>query len=58
VDVVAALGNPSIVALKGATQTIPIVMVVAGDPVGAGLVRSFNRRGGTPLVHSDCGPIS
>jgi len=46
VDVLAAAGNPSIVALKGATQTIPIVMVVAGDPVGAGLVRSLGRPGG------------
>jgi putative ABC transport system substrate-binding protein len=46
VDVVAAAGNPSIVALKGATQTIPIVMVVTGDPVGAGLVRSLDRPGG------------
>jgi ABC-type uncharacterized transport system substrate-binding protein len=46
VDVVAAVGNPSIVALKGATQTIPIVMVVAGDPVGAGLIRSLDRPGG------------
>jgi putative ABC transport system substrate-binding protein len=46
VDVIAAVGNPSIVALKGATQTIPIVMVVAGDPVGTGLVRSLDRPGG------------
>ena len=46
VDVLAAVGNPSIVALKRATQTIPIVMVVAGDPVGAGLVRSLGRPGG------------
>jgi putative ABC transport system substrate-binding protein len=46
VDVIAAAGNPSIIALKGATQTIPIVMVVAGDPVGIGLVRSLDRPGG------------
>ena len=46
VDVIAAAGNPSIIALKGATATIPIVMVVAGDPVGAGLVRSLDRPGG------------
>jgi putative ABC transport system substrate-binding protein len=45
-DVIAAAGNPSIVALKGATQTIPIVMVVTGDPVGAGLVKSLDRPGG------------
>jgi putative ABC transport system substrate-binding protein len=46
VDVIAAAGNPTIMALKGATQTIPIVMVVAGDPVGLGLVRSLDRPGG------------
>src|SRR5690242_18757820 len=36
-DVIAATSNASISALKGATKTIPIVMVVSGDPVGAGL---------------------
>jgi putative ABC transport system substrate-binding protein len=46
VDVIAAAGNPSIVALKRATATIPIVMVVAGDPVGTGLVSSLDRPGG------------
>jgi putative ABC transport system substrate-binding protein len=45
-DVIAAYGNQTIEALRRATQTIPIVMIVAGDPVGAGLVTSLARPGG------------
>jgi len=45
-DAIAAYGNPTIGALKRATQTIPIVMILAGDPVGAGLVSSLARPGG------------
>jgi ABC-type uncharacterized transport system substrate-binding protein len=40
-DVIAAVSNPAILALTRATKTIPIVMVVAGDPVGTGLVSSL-----------------
>jgi putative ABC transport system substrate-binding protein len=46
VDVIAAFGNRTIMALKQATPTIPIVMVSSGDPVGSGLVRSLARPGG------------
>ena len=45
-DAIAAYGNPTIVALKRATQTVPIVMIAAGDPVAAGLVSSLARPGG------------
>ena len=45
-DVIAAAGNQTIVALKQATRTIPIVMITAGDPVGAGLVSSLAHPGG------------
>jgi putative ABC transport system substrate-binding protein len=46
VDVIVASSNPAIIALKQATQTIPIVMTVVGDPVGAGFVTSLARPGG------------
>jgi putative ABC transport system substrate-binding protein len=45
-DVIAAWPNPTIVALMRATKTIPIVMIIAGDPVGAGLVSSLAHPGG------------
>ena len=45
-DVIAAFGNPTIAALARATQTIPIVMIAAGDPVGAGFAGSLARPGG------------
>jgi putative tryptophan/tyrosine transport system substrate-binding protein len=46
VDVITAYGDITIVALKQTTQTIPIVMIVAGDPVGTGLVSSLAHPGG------------
>jgi len=45
-DVIMAEFTPSIRAARSATQTIPIVMVSAGDPVGTGLVESLSRPGG------------
>jgi putative ABC transport system substrate-binding protein len=46
VDVIVASSNPATIALKKATQTIPIVMAIVGDPVGAGFIASLARPGG------------
>jgi putative ABC transport system substrate-binding protein len=46
VDVIVAIFLSGIRAAKDATQTIPIVMVAAVDPVAAGLVASLARPGG------------
>jgi putative ABC transport system substrate-binding protein len=46
VDVVVAVTNAAIAAAKKATATIPIVMIVAVEPVSTGFVASLARPGG------------
>jgi putative ABC transport system substrate-binding protein len=46
VDVIVTQSNVAALAATHATQTIPIVMAIAGDPVKAGLVGSLARPGG------------
>jgi putative ABC transport system substrate-binding protein len=45
VDLIATYGTPASRAAKGATSTIPIVMISVGDPVAAGLVQSLAHPG-------------
>ena len=46
VDIIIAGSNPSTMATKTATTTIPIIMVNIVDPVSTGLVASLARPGG------------
>jgi putative ABC transport system substrate-binding protein len=45
-DVIVTVGTPAVLAAKKATTTIPIVMGLIGDPVGAGIVTNIGRPGG------------
>jgi len=46
-DVLLVATTPGNVAAKAATSTVPIVMVLVADPVGAGIVPSLARPGAT-----------
>jgi putative tryptophan/tyrosine transport system substrate-binding protein len=46
VDIIVAATTPGSTAAKHATDTIPIVMIAAGDPVEVGLIASLARPGG------------
>jgi putative ABC transport system substrate-binding protein len=45
-DLIVATSTPGIAAAKNVTSTVPIVMLNASDPVGAGLVSSLAHPGG------------
>ena len=46
VDVIVTHGTPGVLAAKGATTTIPIVVAVFADPLASGIVSSLARPGG------------
>jgi putative ABC transport system substrate-binding protein len=56
VDVIVTQSNVAALAAKHATQTIPIVMAIAGDPVKAGVVGSLARPGGNVTGLTMIGP--
>ncbi len=56
VDVIAVFGTPAAQAAQRATKSIPIVTISIGDPIGAGLVSSFARPGGTITGNTILGP--
>jgi ABC-type uncharacterized transport system substrate-binding protein len=52
VDLIVVSGVGAVLAAKKATATIPIVMVTASDPMGAGLVASLAQPGGNVTGNS------
>jgi putative ABC transport system substrate-binding protein len=53
VDLIVAPGSPAAAAAREATSTIPIVIALAADPVGVGLIASLARPGGNVTGYSD-----
>jgi len=56
VDVIVTTNDAAIAALKRATRTIPIVMMLSTDPVGTGFVASLARPGGNVTGLSTLSP--
>ena len=56
VDLIVVTSGPAAAAAKGATTTIPIVMMTSVDPVGEGLVASLARPGGNVTGFSSLAP--
>jgi ABC-type uncharacterized transport system substrate-binding protein len=56
VDVIAVFGTPAAQAAKQATNTIPIVAISIGDPIGAGLIANLAHPGGNITGNTILGP--
>src|SRR6516162_473076 len=56
VDVIVTVDTPPTQAVEQATSTIPIVIAVSADPVGAGLVKSLSHPGGNATGLSPLAP--
>jgi putative ABC transport system substrate-binding protein len=56
VDVIVAVSQPAVYAVRQATTTIPIVMFGVGDPVATGLVANLTRPGGNITGLSQLSP--
>ena len=54
VDVIVAWATPTVMAVRNATSTIPIVMVSVGDPISSGFIASLakNNRNGLSMGYS------
>jgi putative ABC transport system substrate-binding protein len=52
IDLLVAGSTPGVRAARRATETVPIVMVAVGDPVGSGFVASLPRPGGNVTGHA------
>ena len=55
VDLIVAPGTAAARAAKEVTSTVPIIIVVAGDPIGSQLIASFARPGGNVTGTSSAG---
>ena len=51
-EVVLATSSPSVVAVRQASSSVPMVFVQVADPIGAGFVESLARPGGNGIVSS------
>jgi putative tryptophan/tyrosine transport system substrate-binding protein len=56
VDVIAVAGSPAAQAAKAATDTVPIVAMVVGDPVAIGIAKNWERPEGNVTGSMTLGP--
>jgi putative ABC transport system substrate-binding protein len=56
VDMILCIGTEATLAAREATPSIPIVMLLVGDPVGVGVVASLSKPGGNVTGYSSAFP--